>query len=80
MAAKGKKAANTVSLDAEEQAEISNRTALIEIHRRTTTLLESELRLFYNHLLTSKGLDPSKRYSLDPKSGALTEMTEDSSG
>lgn len=60
----------------EEQAEIKNRQALIEIHQRTATLLESELRLFFNHLLTEKGLDPNKRYTMDAESGELTEMTE----
>lgn len=61
------------SLTPEERNEVAVRQNLISIHRRTADLLESELRLFFNHLLISKGLNPEKRYTLDSESGELTE-------
>lgn len=62
------------SVTPEERTEITTRQALIAQHQRTAELLGSELRLFFNHLLTEKGLDPSKQYSLS-EDGELTEVS-----
>ena len=61
------------SLTEEERSELSGRQVLIGQYQRTAALLQSELRLFLNHLITEKGLDPKKQYDLDPESGELTE-------
>lgn len=65
------------ALSAEERAELAARAALITTYQRTATLLESERRLFLNHLLVSKGLDPTKEYIADPETGELTEQAPD---
>lgn len=65
-------ATQTVSLTNEERAELTARSSIIDIHRRTTLLLESERNLYMNQLLISKGLDPAKEYRVGPD-GSLTE-------
>ncbi len=62
----------------DERSELDARRQLVAHHTRTAQLLQSELNLFLGHLLTSKGLDPAKQYTI-AEDGALTEVeTEES--
>lgn len=73
MKADGDNVADKLTLTEEERVEIQAREQLIGTHQRTAQLLQSELRLFLNHLLSSKGLDPAKQYTI-AEDGALTEV------
>lgn len=66
---------STVSITEEELRELANRNDLIALHTRTASLLESEKNLFVRHLIESKGLDPDKKYSIDPETRELSEVT-----
>ena len=57
----------------EERAELKARSSLITMYRQTAALLESEQRSYLRHLLVSKGLDPAKRFAVNPETGELTE-------
>lgn len=61
------------TVSSEERAELDTRRQLVAHHTRTAQLLQSELNLFLSHLLTSKGLDPAKQYTI-AEDGALTEI------
>lgn len=65
------------TLTEEERTEIRAREDLIRMYQRTATLLQSELRLFLSHVLTQKGLDPTKTYDMNPETGELTERVAD---
>lgn len=60
-------------LTEEETAELNARNSVLAFHQRTLDLLNSEYRLFLNHLLTSKGLDPAKKWEID-KEGTFIEV------
>jgi hypothetical protein len=66
------------AISKEERFELESRASLIGMYQRTVALLESERRLFLSHLLTEKGLDPAKEYTLNPETGELTENEEPS--
>ena len=63
------------TLTKEELNELDARNNLIAVHSRTAALLESEKNLFITHLLMNKGLDPEKKYEINPEDGTLSEVT-----
>lgn len=60
-----------------ERAELGARSSQIAFYQRTLSLLTSERNLFLRDLLISKGLDPATTYTIDPKTGELSEATPD---
>ncbi len=68
-----RKEETVAEVTSDERSELDARRQLVAHHTRTAQLLQSELNLFLGHLLTSKGLDPAKQYSI-ADDGALTEV------